>query len=120
MAKKYDILCLPPQNKSVYFIVESLSDSDPESKSYYYEEHSCPTNYIRVVEIITDGDSDPHGLFDYVKTVELPIRDTIRNPGESYNPDYEYKQVIPEAYGEIIIEGTINKLMLPSESSDQG
>ena len=34
---------------------------------YYYNTHTCPTNYMNeVAEIIFEGDSDPHGVFEFV------------------------------------------------------
>lgn len=48
---------------------------DPDAgrhDSYFYDEHTCPTNYIggSVLKVIdpADGDNDPHGIFAYVKT----------------------------------------------------
>lgn len=50
-------------------------DSEHHS-SYFYDEHTCPTNFMgNVVRIIDpiDGDTDPHGIFAFV-SVE-PWRD---------------------------------------------
>jgi hypothetical protein len=34
---------------------------------YFYNAHTCPTNYMRdVTEIIYEGSSDPHGVFEFV------------------------------------------------------
>lgn len=43
------------------------------SSRYYYEEHTCPTNYLRdVVKVISeDGDEDPHGIFKFVSIEPL-------------------------------------------------
>ncbi len=36
---------------------------------YFYEEHTCPTNFLGVLNVSDDaGDTDPHGIFKYVKT----------------------------------------------------
>jgi hypothetical protein len=48
--------------------------SEDESKEeyeghqqYFYDEHTCPTNFMSQVEqIIFDGDTDPHGVFEFV------------------------------------------------------
>ena len=39
-----------------------------EDKRYYYDEHTCPINYLdQVVKIIDgNGDDDPHGVFKFV------------------------------------------------------
>ena len=60
----------------VTLIVEGMrleNDSKPddwENDSFFYDEHTCPTNYLtEVVKVIAeDGDEDPHGIFAYVKT----------------------------------------------------
>lgn len=46
---------------------ENPDDADSNTR-YYYEEHTCPTNFLGVEEVITDdGDHDPHGIFKFVK-----------------------------------------------------
>lgn len=45
---------------------------DPLDQSYHFDEHSCPTNYVPVEAIIQRGNSDPHGVFDYVRSVWMP------------------------------------------------
>ena len=36
---------------------------------YHYDEGTCPTNYLHIVDkIIFDGDDDPHGLFEFVSS----------------------------------------------------
>lgn len=73
--KTLDLLCLPPQDHPVYFVVSGINissvDSDTgDGKEYFYEEHACPRNWIDdVIEIISDGDNDPHGLFDFVASI---------------------------------------------------
>lgn len=43
---------------------------DAESDHYYYEDCTCPINYLQWVEKVVDdeGDMDPHGIFTHVKT----------------------------------------------------
>ncbi len=41
-------------------------------KRYYYEEHTCPTNFVRTAQVRTLldlNDTDPHGVFSYYDTV---------------------------------------------------
>ena len=64
----YDLLVLPPQDEPVYLIVstEDYGHKDRD-QSFYYNEHTCPTNWIKnVVGIVIGADSDPHGLFEFV------------------------------------------------------
>lgn len=55
-------------------------DDELERKRHYYEEHTCPINYLRsaVMVVLGDaarfGDDDPHGLFRFVTTFEHPLR----------------------------------------------
>jgi hypothetical protein len=38
-----------------------------DNARYFYNCHTCPTNYMRdVAEIICNGDPDPHGVFEFV------------------------------------------------------
>lgn len=49
-----------------------------DNKRYYYEEHTCPTNFMRGVErIIYDGDFDPHGIFKYVRHVDIDVAEAM-------------------------------------------
>ena len=59
----------------VRLIVEGIRLTDcPKEEGhdeYFYNEHTCPTNYLSsVVKCIdpADGNEDPHGIFEYVST----------------------------------------------------
>lgn len=42
-----------------------------ENKEYYYNQHTCPWNYLRLP--IKEGDNtDPHGLFVHQETILMP------------------------------------------------
>lgn len=54
-----------------------ITDEERGHNQYYYEEHTCPTNWIDrdVVQVIDPeqpGDPDPHGCVRYVNTVIRP------------------------------------------------
>lgn len=77
------LLRIPPCEKPIYLLVKGMrfetdgkveSDEDREGhKRYFYEEHTCPTNYLHdVVAVMVDGDSDPHGLAEYVTAIDRP------------------------------------------------
>lgn len=58
----------------IFFVVEGLSHWGPldemlSSERYFYEEHTCPTNFIRIPLIVENGDMDPHGVFEFVDAV---------------------------------------------------
>ncbi len=96
MGKRYDILRLDPQDKPIFFVVEAFSpDGDPSSTAFYYDENTCPTNiFVRgVEEIIVDGDTDRHGLFEFVRTTE-----SLDFLERTHCPEDEWPKVIPEAF----------------------
>lgn len=77
-SKTLDLLVLPPIDKPVYFVLEGkryhdhLND-DYDGKQFFYEEHSCPTNWIRnTIMIANAGDTDPHGLLQFVRSIPAP------------------------------------------------
>lgn len=37
-----------------------------ERKRFFYEEHTCPTNYIPIFALVTPDDPDPHGALEFV------------------------------------------------------
>lgn len=68
-SKCFDLLRIPPQEHAIYIVrsASHSSDRDHAGTQYYYEEHSCPTNWLDHIEMISiDGDQDPHGLIEYV------------------------------------------------------
>lgn len=94
VAKQYDIVRLDPQDEPIYFIVEAFSPTDPETTAYWYDEGTCPTNWLKTVDtIIINGDSDPHGLFAFVRTT-MPLT----FPRAAHYPDQEWPKIVPEAY----------------------
>jgi len=80
----------------VHIIVEGLvfydGASDPvidqDKKRYFYEEHTCPSNFLGC--LIKEGaDTDPHGLFEHQETVFMP-----EDYDSSYIGDFEQWQEI--------------------------
>lgn len=51
-------------------VVEGMAFEDhPGSPESYYDENTCPTNYLKHVKVIIDlkrNDTDPHGIFQFV------------------------------------------------------
>lgn len=58
---------------SLYLVVDTLFFQNEETaefdldNSFYFNTHTCPTNYLDVKLIQYKGDSDPHGVFQFVK-----------------------------------------------------
>ena len=71
------------RHNNIFLLVEGMVfNNDYSSDEYYYNEHTCPTNYLRRVEVIIDGDNndpDPHGLFEYMKAIPYPENYDICN-----------------------------------------
>lgn len=50
------------------------SFQDDDSLEYYYNEHTCPVNFLRgdslqIIVDLKDNDTDPHGIFEYLGSV---------------------------------------------------
>lgn len=91
--KTFDLLVIPPQEAPVYFIVEGgrrdPSDTEDHGKTYLYGEHTCPTNWLQSVEeIVFEGDDDPHGIADFVRSVDA----------SAAGDDPDWFKVFPEAF----------------------
>jgi len=45
-----------------------VGQTSETASEYFYNEHTCPTNFLRhVIRIIdAEGDDDPHGIFQFV------------------------------------------------------
>lgn len=77
LRKTLNLLCIRRaiRAESVYFVVEGLSEWPATLEEvnyrakYFYETHSCPTNFVQVALIAVDGDADPHGIFEFVDSV---------------------------------------------------
>lgn len=96
MKKTYDVLCIPPQDKPIYLVVEAYLPDDPETTSYHYEERACPSDLftgLKCEAVIIGGDTDPHGLIEYVRTMSHP--DFL---DRAHSPQEEWRKVLPEAY----------------------
>lgn len=55
---------------------------------YYYEVHTCPTNYLDVVDVIEGLNDDPHGIFQFREVIWKPegFNDTdFHNSGRDWS-----------------------------------
>jgi hypothetical protein len=73
-----------------YVEVNKPFDEAIEHHRYFYEEHTCPTNWLQdVVEVEVDGDCDPHGLARYVSSQHvLAAVDICQNCGHTFSDGY--------------------------------
>ena len=81
------------KNSNIGLIVKITSfDSEQEQMQYFYDEHTCPINYMsNVIAVINleTGDDDPHGIFEYCGSSDYPA-----DYSESdYN--YNFRKMIP-------------------------
>ena len=65
------LLKLAPRSEPVFFVVKQQAMDDEHAK-YFFEEHGCPANFIECEAIVADGDTDPHGLFEFVRSCPEP------------------------------------------------
>lgn len=75
MYKTLNLFYLDTVNGKVWFVSEGVTqlekgdEIDPLDASYFYNEHTCPTNFIRCEAIVHDGNIDEHGVFTYVRSL---------------------------------------------------
>ena len=56
----------------IFVTIKGRKINGEHNDRYYYEEHTCPVNLFRDgIEVRVGEDTDPHGIFQYVKTEEL-------------------------------------------------
>lgn len=95
----YALLKLEGAAKPLFFVMEERYGKPDEDdyqghRRYFYEEHSCPTNWLgHCVAIIEAGDRDPHGFLSFVRSVPIPADCQVDHNGE---PDWEV--IFPEAF----------------------
>jgi hypothetical protein len=92
----YALLKLEGAEKPLFFVMEerygSPAEEDYQShRRYFYEEHSCPTNWIGdCVAVIENGDTDPHGYLTFVRSAPVP-------PGTQRDEE-NWEEIFPEAF----------------------
>lgn len=103
------LLKLEGKDGPVYFVMEHPRyhapgiEPDPaaanqEHQRYFFEEHSCPTNWLReCVAVIKGGNDDPHGFLEFVRAVDVPenfdVNGTDRTDGGNH-----WNILFPEAF----------------------
>ena len=98
MFKTLDLLALNTDRGRVYFVLDGLciyKGQDVPDRRFFYNSHSCPTNYVRVRAICVDGDMDPHGIFEYVRSVWL-TKEFEAAAGDEYAESSPLLAIFPE------------------------
>lgn len=49
--------------------VKGVSADYPQAHEYYYNEGTCPINYLGVDQIKFKDDTDPHGIFKFIRVL---------------------------------------------------
>lgn len=73
-SKRKDKCLVFLKNNNVMLVVKGMyfdGELNLENERYFYEEHTCPTNYLGVEMVIDtdDGDTDPHGIFEFIGAI---------------------------------------------------
>lgn len=83
--KCFVTLEIPPQSESIFFKVratryeQTITPKIEEQNRYFYEEHTCPTNWLGDVEEIKIGDdTDPHGLARFVAVYDADAGEAVK------------------------------------------
>jgi len=71
---KLVLLRVPPRLSPIYLVVRATQYRPEEAvdsgDEYFYNQHTCPTNWIGDVEmVIADGSTDPHGVAQWVASI---------------------------------------------------
>jgi len=66
-----------PDADDAYLVVAGtrpIGEKPGVNEPYVYDEHTCPVNYLgpRVELVMRGDDTDPHGLFAHVTTIDRP------------------------------------------------
>jgi|SRR6185369_1883682 len=94
------LLKLQAGDRTVYFVIASASSSTSieelqKNKAFFFQEHSCPTNWLKdVVAVIEDGNDDPHGVLEFVRSVFIPDDASI----EELEEKEKLLSIFPEAF----------------------
>lgn len=114
------LVSLPPQTEPFYFLLKRKvwtrqNEEVDLDLDYYINEHSCPTNWLRDIEVVMfDGDADPHGVIRHVRTIEMKdfnevvrqvkVEENLIGPDQEDDGDFSNleHQVMEKAFPEII------------------
>lgn len=93
----------------VFFLeTDTYSDWEEEEnkdRRFYYEEYTCPTNFLGEVFSIYDSedeDLDTHGIFKYIYTHPIPWEDFEKVRGMSYIDLSEYLNIDIKRIKEVV------------------
>lgn len=110
MFKTLNLLKIESPSGPIYFVVEGLGVFDVQEgdeefqrhNQYFYESHTCPTNFVGgdIVAVFTPEDDDPHGCFEHVRSVWMTDAYLRACEDEDGNAETRYlRGIFPETLG---------------------
>lgn len=66
---KWQLILLRHCHIEDFYLVLVDFERTHDQHAYIYNNHTCPVNYLRVEHTIYQGDSDYHGLFEFVDAI---------------------------------------------------
>ena len=101
--KPFDLVLLrvTPESQPLYLVLGVRRWPGRENRAsdeYYYNEHTCPTNWTdQIVAVISGGDEDPHGFAKFVRRTEPP--EGMRADGyfEASHDGPTWTEIFPES-----------------------
>jgi hypothetical protein len=133
----YGLMLVRRPDEELYMVVEQqfyVRDGKIAlDQEYWVTSGTCPTNWFKVLMVAEDGDTDPHGCFEWVRSITYQDieakfgykRDFLRGEGDSPNDQEEaFTHIFPEIVtGCTIVEGdtqrvNVIQLAINKESSN--
>ena len=70
--RSFVILEIPAHSKPIRLLLDyEYTFKDKEGYRYFFEEHTCPTNWTKsIAEIVIGEDEDPHGFARFITAYE--------------------------------------------------
>lgn len=93
-------------DRAVFFVIDhdrfwqgnEEDEGNQQDQKYFFEEGSCPINWLtKCVEVIQDGEADPHGFLTFVRAVDVP-NDFVSDVAH-------WGDIFPEAFEGPVIDG---------------
>lgn len=130
------LMLVKHHTEELYMVVEQTFYEDRRTGEfnldleYFIDEHTCPTNWFKVLMVAENGDVDPHGVFRWVRSVTFNEvkekfgyeRDFLRGEGDDPNAQEEaLVKIFPEIeLGTAISEDEQERTTAIAEAVEQG
>lgn len=79
--RNFSLLKLKTADGTLFAVFKGHGEASDDQRRYFYEEHSCLTNWAgEMEECFLNGETDPHGVFEFVRSVPAPLSDDGEPP----------------------------------------